>query len=66
MKKRIKNSPDFHITGIEEDRLIAVQDGGLDNRQSVNCDMYNFGNMENLPDSDRAMISNNQTCKEHL
>lgn len=60
-----RNTPDFHIVGIEKDTLVELQNGGLDDIDSFNCDMYNFGDMDNLPDSDRAMISKNQTCREY-
>ena len=63
--KTTKNAPDFHITDFEDDRLIKPQTGGLDIISSVNCDMYDFGQMEDLPDSDRAMISSSQRCKEY-
>jgi len=65
-RKKKESSPDFHISGFKEDELIKVQNGGLDDVSSVNCDMYNFGNMENLPDSDRMMIPKDQTCKDYL
>ena len=60
-----QNSPDFHISGFAQDELITIQNGGLDNIGAINCDMYNFGYMEDLPDSDRAMIPFNQTCNDY-
>ena len=60
-----KKYPDFHIVGLEEDTLIDLQNGGLDDIEEFNCSMYNFGNMDDLPDSDKAMIPSNRICKEY-
>lgn len=60
-----KNTPNYHVGGVEQNTLIDLQNGGLDDIQSFNCDMYNFGDMEDLPDSDRDMISSIETCKEY-
>lgn len=60
-----KDYPDFHVDGIDSDTLIELQNGGLDDREEFNCSMYNFGDMEDLPDSDRDMIPNSQTCREY-
>lgn len=57
--------PNYHISGLEDDTLIELQNGGLDDIEEFNCSMYNFGDMEDLPDSDRAMIAHNQTCREY-
>jgi len=66
LRKKKERAPDFHIIGFQDDKLIKVQTGGLDDTNSVNCDMYNLGNMEDLPESDRAMIAQDQTCKDYL
>lgn len=55
----------FQVLGLEEDTLIDLQNGGLDDIEEFNCSMYDFGDMEDLPDSDRAMIENNKICKEY-
>ena len=60
-----RNTPDFHIDGLSQDTLIDLQNGGLDDEQTFNCDMYNLGDMDNLPDSDKSMISHNQSCREY-
>lgn len=60
-----RNTPDFHIDGLADDTLIDLQNGGLDDIDTFNCDMYNFGDMDDLPGSDRAMIAPNQTCREY-
>lgn len=65
MNKRSKNYPNYHIVGIENDTLIDLKNGSLDDIEEFNCDMYNFGDMEDLPDSDRAMISSDKICKEY-
>ena len=69
MKKRfipqIKNYPDFHVLGLDEDILIDLQNGGLDDVNEFNCDMYYFGSMDDLPNSDKAMIAKNRICKEY-
>ena len=57
--------PDFHISGLSDDTIIDIKNGGLDDAEEFNCSMYNFGEMDNLPDSDRAMIPGNRTCKEY-
>lgn len=59
------NFPDYHVDGIGEDTLVELQNGGLDDVEEFNCSMYNFGDMDDLPDSDREMIASNQTCKEY-
>lgn len=56
--------PDFHILP-ENESLIDLQNGGLDDIEEFNCSMYNFGDMDDLPDSDKAMIPSNLTCKEY-
>ena len=72
MNKKIRtnttnsNYPDFHILGLDEDTLIDLQNGGLDDIESFNCSMYDYGQMDDLPDSDKAMIRSNQTCKEYM
>jgi len=58
------NTPDFHIDSLEDDTIIDLQNGGLDDIEEFNCSMYNFGDMENLPESDRRMIASDQTCRE--
>ena len=65
MKKKNKNYPDYHIAGIEDDMLIDLKNGSLDDVEEFNCDMYNLGDMDDLPDSDKAMIPSNQVCKEY-
>lgn len=65
MSKKNKNYPDYHIVGIEDDAIIDLQNGGLDDIAEFNCDMYNFGDMDDLPDSDKAMIPSNFVCKEY-
>lgn len=60
-----RNTPDFHVNGLTQDTLVDLNNGGLDDIQSFNCDMYNFGDMEDLPESDRDMISSNESCKEY-
>lgn len=60
-----RRTPDYHINSLAQDTLLDLQNGGLDDIQSFNCDMYNFGDMENLPESDRNMISSNESCKEY-
>jgi hypothetical protein len=56
-----ENTPDFHINGPTEDPLIDLQNGGLDHINAFNCSMHNFGEFEDLPESDRAMIRSDQT-----
>ncbi|MBQ8870833.1 MAG: hypothetical protein IJ019_05605 [Alphaproteobacteria bacterium] len=63
--KKSKNYPDFHILGIDDDTIIDLQNGGLDDIESFNCSMYNFGDMDDLPDSDKQMISSDKICKEY-
>lgn len=60
-----QNTPDYHITGLEQNTLIALQNGGLDDMEEFNCSMYNFAEMDDLPNSDRSMIASNQTCREY-
>lgn len=60
-----ENTPDYHIDGLADDTIIELQNGGLDDIEEFNCSMYNFGDMDDLPDSDREMIAGNQTCKEY-
>lgn len=60
-----ERTPDFHVDGLEEATLVELMNGGLDDVQSFNCSMYNFGDMDDLPDSDRDMIADAQTCKEY-
>ena len=60
-----KNTPDFHVDGLSQDTFVDLKNGGLDDEQTFNCDMYNFGDMDNLPESDKNMISQNQSCKEY-
>lgn len=43
---------DFEIRTINEDRLIDPVPG-LDDEQEFEADMYNYGEEEDLPDSDR-------------
>lgn len=60
-----KDYPDFHVDGIDSDTIIELQNGGLDDIEEFNCSMYNYGDMDDLPNSDRDMIPNNQTCREY-
>lgn len=67
MKKQSRKNiryPDFHILA-EDESLIDLQNGGLDDIEEFNCSMYNFGDMDDLPDSDKAMIPSKFTCKEY-
>lgn len=59
------NTPDYHVDGPDKDTIIELQNGGLDDVESFNCSMYNFGEMDDLPNSDRDMIATNQTCREY-
>ena len=63
--KKNNNYPDYHILGLEDDILIDLKNGSLDDVEEFNCDMYNFGDMDDLPDSDKRMISNRFICKEY-
>jgi len=51
---------DFHVKGIEQERLIRSRSG--DDHEEFVCNMHNFGDSDNLPDSDRDMISASQKC----
>ena len=55
----------FHVLGLDDVKIIDLQNGGLDDVNEFNCDMYNFGEMDDLPDSDRAMIGREKRCKEY-
>ncbi len=63
--KKVKTYPDFHVLGLEDIKIIDLQNGGLDDIEEFNCSMYNYGEMDNLPDSDKAMISGENTCKDY-
>lgn len=63
--QRPRNYPNFHVEGISDDHLISIQNGGLDDANEFNCDMYNFGEMEDLPDSDRQMIPKSRQCRDY-
>lgn len=65
MINKNKNYPDFHVLGIDDDTLIDLKNGGLDDIEEFNCSMYNFGDMDDLPDSDKQMISSDKICKEY-
>lgn len=64
-QNKIDKKKHFHVLGLEEDTLIDLQNGILDDIEEFNCSMYNFGDMDDLPDSDRAMIESNKTCKDY-
>lgn len=64
VKKRL-NVPNFHVSSLEDDTLIDLQNGGLDDESEFNCDMYDFGQMDDLPDSDRQMIHFAKRCREY-
>ena len=61
--QNIKNYPNFHISGLDDNNIIDLQNGGLDDIEEFNCSMHNFGETDNLPDSDKAMISGKNMCK---
>lgn len=63
--KKNRNYPNFHITNVDSDILIDLQNGGLDDVEEFNCSMYNFGDMDDLPDSDKLMIRSDKICKEY-
>lgn len=71
LNKKIKNfsqlpevndddDKDFHIRGIGEELLINPLNG--DDEDEFVCNMHNFGDSDDLPNSDRAMISPSQKC----
>ena len=62
---KLQRYPDFHVLGINDDTLIDLQNGGLDDVDEFNCSMYNFGDIDDLPDSDKIMISSDKICKEY-
>lgn len=69
--KRKKNKPlyislqagskDFHVRVIEEDRFVpTVQLRDMD----FDDDMHNYGDSENLPESDRLMVCQQKGVKQ--
>ena len=70
MKKKINKplyislqagSKDFHVRVIEEDRLTpTIQSRDADFYE----EMYNHGEMENLPNSDRIMVCQQKGIKQ--
>ena len=54
-------SKDFHVRVIEEDRLVpTVQLRDMD----FGDDMHNYGDSENLPESDRLMVCQQKGVKQ--
>lgn len=54
-------SKDFHVRVIEEDRLVpTVQLRDMD----FDDDMHNYGDSENLPESDRLMVFQQKGVKQ--
>ena len=54
-------SKDFHVRVIEEDRLVpTVQLRDMD----FDDDMHNYGDSENLPESDRLMVCQQKGVKQ--
>lgn len=51
---------DFHVKGPDNELLINPRDG--DEQAEFVCDMHNFGDSDNLPSSDRSMISRSRRC----
>lgn len=64
-RRKVKNYHDFHVLGIDDVEIIDMKNGSLDDIGEFNCNMYNFGDMDDLPDSDKAMIASNKICKEY-
>lgn len=61
-----QDEEDFEIKTIDDERLIDTAPG-LDDEQEFQKDMFNFGDFEDLPDSDRETICrgrgiSRQTC----
>lgn len=55
------NEKDFHIKTVDDENLITPN-YGLDDQEEFICDMHNFGDSDDLPVSDRAMMSSHQRC----
>lgn len=58
---RENDEKDFHIRTVEEEMLISSHEG-LDDEEEFVCDMHNFGDSDDLPNSDRAMMTSRQRC----
>ncbi len=55
------NSKDFHVRVISEERLVST----VQSRDSeFDEDMYNYGDSEDLPDSDRLMVCQHKGVKQ--
>lgn len=52
---------DFHVKTVADETLITPN-GGLDDEEEFVCDMHNFGDSDDLPFSDRAMMTSRQRC----
>ncbi len=52
---------DFHVKTIDDETLITPN-SGLDDEEEFICNMHNFGDSEDLPNSDRAMMTSRQRC----
>ena len=52
---------DFHVKTVADETLITPN-GGLDDEEEFVCDMHNFGDSDDLPVSDRAMMTSRQRC----
>lgn len=55
------DNKDFHVKGPDDELLINPRDG--DEQAEFVCDMHNFGDSDNLPVSDRSMISRSHRCR---
>lgn len=52
---------DFHIKTVTDETLITPS-YGLDDEEEFVCNMHNFGDSDDLPVSDRAMMRPHQRC----
>lgn len=60
---REDDEKDFEIRTIQNEKLIDILPE-RDDEQAFNLDMYNFGDAEDLPDSDRLMACQTQKIKQ--
>lgn len=59
--QRPDDSRSFHIN--REDKDVIYQSDILDDEEEFLCNMHNYGDSDDLPDSDRAMILPSEKCR---
>ncbi len=53
---RENDEKDFHVRTVEEEMLISFHEG-FDDEEEFVCDMHNFDDSDDLPNSDRALMT---------